>query len=231
MKRFLTILFVIGLLVGVQNISNAIQTGHIEKQKEINKSTANQAQTTNQALSNTFDKQILELSNRYTSNFRNCEKFQFSNSLNIFGLKTSFQFNIDGWQDNKCYYNITGNVNGIGKDIREVFKINDSITDENIAKIKPQIQCKFTQENLNTLVNWFTEKSVSNDKDSIASLMKKPFKDVQNKKNQITDEEIIQLISNPQVCTILNREELINEVTKILYPTELIKDETTNPKN
>lgn len=229
MKKFVSIFFVIALMFGIQNISNAIQTGHIEKQKELNKTTAIQANSTNKSLSNTFDKQMIDLAERYTSNFRACEPFHFSNSLDVFGFKTFFKFDIDGWQENKCYYNITGNLNRLGKDIREVFNIN--LPDEKISQIKPQIQCKFTQENLNTLVDWFIEKNDPNDEVSVRNILKLNLKANNKKNTKISDEEIIQLVSNPQVCTILNKEELIRQMTDILYPTEPIKNETTNTKN
>ncbi len=66
--------------------------------------------------------------------FRSCESLHMNQSIDLFGLKISYQIDVNGWVDNKCSYYMTGNIGGIGKDIREVFNVK--ATDETIAAIK-----------------------------------------------------------------------------------------------
>ena len=144
MKKLSMILVLATILAGSACL--AIQTMNIDEQKGALKTTNAQ----NQKLTDTT-LQIEELGKRYKSNFKTCEPVHVLQSIDLFGLKFSFKFDINGWTDNKCVYEMSAKVDGLGKDINEVYNLN--IADEEISKIEPKVTCKFSQEELDTLVD------------------------------------------------------------------------------
>ncbi|MGN0031213.1 MAG: hypothetical protein ACI37Q_04585 [Candidatus Gastranaerophilaceae bacterium] len=148
MKKLSVILVVAAILTG--SACMAIQTMNIDEQVESIKATNEK----NMQMTDTSYK-IQELGSRYVNNFKNCEPVHVLQSIDLFGLKFTFKFDVNGWTDNKCAYDISAKFNGVGKDINEVYGLN--ITDEAISKIEPRITCNFTQDELNVLVDAFSE--------------------------------------------------------------------------
>ena len=160
MKKLKSLLIISALLVSIPTATNAMQTKAVKEQQAVNKNSARQMQEmTDKNELFTVDQKIDILSKKYLNNFRTCEPLHISESMDIFGLKISFQVDINGWVNNKCSYYMTGNIGGLGKDIREVFNINQSVTDEQIAKFKPVIECNFSKDELNTMVDAFVARS------------------------------------------------------------------------
>ncbi len=158
------------LLVGTYSVANAIQSPNIEEQKSINQNAVEQAQGKTVTTPNIFEEQFNALSARYMNNFRQCEPLHVNQYLDIFGLKLGFKLDINGWVDNKCSYEIKGRIDGIGKDIREVFNIN--IEDEAISKIEPIIKCDFTKDQLNILVDGMIARSET--KEQVRDMLQDP---------------------------------------------------------
>ena len=139
--------------------------------------------------------------------------------MDIFGLKISFQVDINGWVNNKCSYYMTGNIGGLGKDIREVFNINQSVTDEQIAKFKPVIECNFSKDELNTMVDAFVARSKRNTT-QIAQMLEKPNKQYNDSIQKLTPEEekLVQMITTGNVCKIPNSAELMEQFSQFIMP-------------
>ena len=132
--------------------------------------------------------------------------------MDIFGLKISFQVDINGWVNNKCSYYMTGNIGGLGKDIREVFNINQSVTDEQIAKFKPVIECNFSKDELNTMVDALVARR-ERYTTQIAQMLEKPNKKYNDSIQKLTPEEekLVQMITTGNVCKIPNSAELMEQ--------------------
>lgn len=220
MKRLKSLLIISALLVSIPTVTNAMQTKAVKEQQAVNKNSAQQMQKMsdkNELF--TVDQKIDILSKKYLNNFRTCEPLHISESMDIFGLKISFQVDINGWVNNKCSYYMTGNIGGLGKDIREVFNINQSITDEQIAKFKPVIECNFSKTELNTMVDAFVARSERNTT-QIAQMLEKPNKKYNDSIQKLTPEEekLVQMITTGNVCKIPNSSELMEQFSQFIMP-------------
>lgn len=220
MKRLKSLLIISALLVSIPTATNAMQTKAVKEQQAVNKNSARQMQEMsdkNELF--TVDQKIDILSKKYLNNFRTCEPLHISESMDIFGLKISFQVDINGWVNNKCSYYMTGNIGGLGKDIREVFNINQSVTDEQIAKFKPVIECNFSKTELNTMVDAFVARSERNTT-QIAQMLEKPNKKYNDSIQKLTPEEekLVQMITTGNVCKIPNSSELMEQFSQFIMP-------------
>lgn len=220
MKKLKSLLIISALLVSIPTATNAMQTKAVKEQQAVNKNSARQMQEmTDKNDLFTVDQKIDILSKKYLNNFRTCEPLHISESMDIFGLKISFQVDINGWVNNKCSYYMTGNIGGLGKDIREVFNINQSVTDEQIAKFKPVIECNFSKDELNTMVDAFVARSERNTT-QIAQMLEKPNKKYNDSIQKLTPEEekLVQMITTGNVCKIPNSSELMEQFSQFIMP-------------
>lgn len=220
MKKLKSLLIISALLISIPTATNAMQTKAVKEQQAVNKNSARQMQEmTDKNELFTVDQKIDILSKKYLNNFRTCEPLHISESMDIFGLKISFQVDINGWVNNKCSYYMTGNIGGLGKDIREVFNINQSVTDEQIAKFKPVIECNFSKDELNTMVDAFVARSERNTT-QIAQMLEKPNKKYNDSIQKLTPEEekLVQMITTGNVCKIPNSSELMEQFSQFIMP-------------
>lgn len=213
MKRLKSLLIISALLVSIPTVTNAMQTKAVKEQQAVNKNSAQQMQKMsdkNELF--TVDQKIDILSKKYLNNFRTCEPLHITESLDFFGLKISIQVDINGWVNNKCSYYMTGNIGGLGKDIREVFNINQSVTDEQIEKFKPVIECNFSKAELNTMIDAFIARNERNTI-QIAQMLEKPNKKYNDSIQKLTPEEekFVQMITTGNVCKIPNSSELMEQ--------------------
>lgn len=221
MKNLKSILIISALLVSIPTATIAMQTKAVKEQQAVSKNSAQQMQEmTDKNELYTVDQKIDILSKKYLDNFRTCEPLHITETMDIFGLKISFQVDINGWVNNKCSYYMTGNIGGLGKDIREVFNINQSVTDEQIAKFKPVIECNFAKDELNTMVDAFVARNERNTT-QIAQMLEKPNKKYSDAFQKLTPEEekFVQLITTGNVCKIPNTSELMDQFSQLIMPT------------
>lgn len=220
MKKLKSLLIISALLVSIPTATNAMQTKAVKEQQAVNKNSARQMQEmTDKNELFTVDQKIDILSKKYLNNFRTCEPLHISESMDIFGLKISFQVDINGWVNNKCSYYMTGNIGGLGKDIREVFNINQSVTDEQIAKFKPVIECNFSKAELNTMVDALVARR-ERYTTQIAQMLEKPNKKYNDSAQKLTPEEekLVQMITTGNVCKIPNSSELMEQFSQFIMP-------------
>lgn len=150
MKKLSVILAAAAILAGSACL--AIQTINVDEQKAVSQTTNTKYQEfVNTGVNSETSLKLLELGKRYSNNFRNCEQVHFLQDIDLFGLKLSIKADINGWIDNKCSYEMSFKVGGLGKDINDVYGLN--IKDEDISKIEPKVVCNFSQEELNTLID------------------------------------------------------------------------------
>lgn len=220
MKKIKSLLIISALLLSIPTATNAMQTKAVKEQQAVNKNSARQMQEmTDKNELFTVDQKIDILSKKYLNNFRTCEPLHISESMDIFELKISFQVDINGWVNNKCSYYMTGNIGGLGKDIREVFNINQSVTDEQIAKFKPVIECNFSKAELNTMIDAFIARNERNTI-QIAQMLEKPNKKYNDSIQKLTPEEekFVQMITTGNVCKIPNSTELMEQFSQFIMP-------------
>lgn len=220
MKKLKSLLIISALLVSIPTATNAMQTKAVKEQQAVNKNSARQMQEmTDKNELFTVDQKIDILSKKYLNNFRTCEPLHISESMDIFGLKISIQVDINGWVNNKCSYYMTGNIGGLGKDIREVFNINQSVTDEQIEKFKPVIECNFSKAELNTMIDAFIARNERNTI-QIAQMLEKPNKKYNDSIQKLTPEEekFVQMITTGNVCKIPNSTELMEQFSQFIMP-------------
>ena len=207
MNKMKLLVLATALIVGIPSIAGALQTSNVEVAKDVNQDTAVQVREVGAAAVDS----VTELMDRYMTNFRTCEPLHISQAIDIFGLKAFYQFDINGWVDNKCSYYMTGNIGGLGKDIRDVFKVK--ATDEDIAKIKPIVQCNFNQEQLDILVDGFIAAQERKINEKVM-----PISDKSSTKKKLSpaEEKMMEMLMGGQVCTIPNQEQLMQDFSKLM---------------
>ena len=220
MKKFKLLTLIAGLFLLTLNVTGAIPAPNISGQKEISDNTVTAINENPATLSSGIDtdKQFQMLTDRYMGHIKNCTPFHFNNYLDLFGLKISLQADINGWNaNNKCEYYISANIGGIGDDIREIFGLN--FKDEEIAKIKPVINCAFTQDQLNIIVDALKSHS-EQQKQYIKEVMNKPNKDITPQKQKMTpqEERATQMLLTSGACQIPNTEELMQQFSNLMTP-------------
>jgi len=202
------------LVFSVQTITSAIQCGNIEEQKEANKNAVMQIKT--KGVDETVQK-MNALTERYYSNLRTCEPLHLHHYIDIFGFKLTVKIDINGWNaDNKCEYRMTGNIGGIGKDIREVYDVK--IADTQIEKIQPKIECNFSKEQLNIIVDAVIARNAKN-AEYLQEMLKNPNeKYVSSKKSTMTKEEekLLAMLLEGKACSIPNKDELMNQFSELM---------------
>lgn len=238
MKTFKTLLLTLAILTMSTTCAIATTSVNVKEQKAINKKTATVVKSNLENEDLAFVNKFEELSTRYLNNFRTCEPIHVSQSIDLFGLKLSYKIDVNGWQNNKCGYVLTGKIGGIGKDIREVFDIK--ISDEDIAKFEPIVKCDFTKEQLNILVD-----AVVANYNKRLTIMNELLQDPTEKytasldKNKLTPEEekLVKMIAEGNACSIPNMNEIIQNfssttnmqpVTPSTNPSSNKKHEKTN---
>ncbi len=217
MKKFLSFLLVPVFCVTIANAGSAMQTQNVTVQKAVNKNAVEDINTKSAQNEKMAVDKVMKLTERYLSNLRTCEPVHIYETIDLFGLKVSFKLDINGWVDNKCAYYITGNIGGLGKDIREIFEVN--VSDEAIAKIQPIVECKFSKEQLNILVDAIIARNEQN-MTQISQMLENPEKkyDIQKKKLTKEEEALIQMLAEGKACTVPNMQDLMQQITQIMMP-------------
>lgn len=221
MKKIQILGLVAALLIGTPCVTKAIQAQNIGEQKTLNQNAAQQIQS-----QGAFDimKKVDDLTGRYMNNMRECQPLHVHQYIDLFGLKISYKIDVNGWVDNKCAYSLTGNIGGLGNDIRDVFGIK--ISDEAIAKIEPVINCNFSKDELNVLIDGFVamqarkesqiQKILSSGEVNVSTLAnKKEFSKLSSE-----EEKMIAMLAGG-ACTIPNQEELMQNFTDLFTQIEL----------
>lgn len=190
----------------------AIQTINIDEQKAVNKITSLQYHDAAKNIESDAIVKMNQLTQRYITNLRTCEPVHFNQSLDLFGLKISLTADINGWIDNKCSYSLSGKIDAIGKDIREVYNLN--ITDEEISHLEPVVKCNFSQDQLNILVDAIA--AASSNRADEAELTPVSNKLQSDKKAELTpqEEKAIEMLVNGNVCTVPNIGEIMMQYSE-----------------
>lgn len=231
MKKIKILTLAMSLVLGVQIATSAIQTTNLNEQKAINKNMAIQARET--GASNPYEAFAVEkidtLISRYYSNLRECEPLHISEYLDIFGLKVGFKIDMNGWVDNKCSFEMTGKISGIGKDIRDVFDVK--ISDEAIAKIEPIVKCNFTKDQMNLIVDAIVARNEKNET-QIRQMLENPNKKYKEDSKLTKEEEaLVAMLMSGGACTIPNQDELMKNFTEIMMPTTTLPAKNPSPIN
>ncbi len=200
-----------------QTVSNAIQSGNLPAQKEVNKNTVEQVQSGKSDYVTVSVQKLNELTDRYYNNIRTCEPLHIHHSSEIFGSKFGFNIDINGWNNDKCEYRLGVNLDSLGKDIREVYDVK--VTDEQLGKLKPVLECNFTKEQLNLMVDAIIARNRLKEEQLKEMLANPNEKYVNNKKySKMTPEEekLVAVLMGGNVCTVPNKDELMNQFTEIM---------------
>lgn len=222
MRNFKILVGAALLIFGAQVLTKAIQPVGINQTQQVNEQTAVQLEKTPGPGGALYFDKFEKLTRRYENDFRQCVPMHFNQYLDLFGLKFTFNADINGWNNDKCEYRVLARVDAIGNDIREVFNIK--ATDEKISQFAPRIECNFNKEQLNTLVDAVISYNKQLAKNS-AKMLENPEKRLKSisKKREYTPEEekLMLMLTTENVCSIPNKEELM----------KMIDEMTKNPSN
>ena len=182
----------------------------------VNENTTEQIKKTGGPGGAMFFEKFDALSKRYNENFANCEQLHFDQYLDFFGLKIKIKFDINGWIDNKCEIKAFANVPAIGKDIRQVFEVK--ATDEQIAAIKPEVECHFTKDQLKIVIDAVVARSAQNEA-ALKKMMESPEKALETKRQMTPEEEkLVAMLMTENACKIPNKDELMKQFMDLTTP-------------
>jgi len=208
MKKIGIILLLTVLSAGTGCI--AIQTMGVNEQVSVNKTNSGQYADMAKAALNESSLQWNALSKRYENNLRNCESAHFAQTLDLFGLKISFNADINGWVDNKCSYTLTGKIHSVGKDIREVYNL--TFRDEDIAKIEPSVKCNFDKNELNTLIDGLIAASKRTEDAKTGGKKPSPM--------TAAEKKAFDMLTSGKVCTVPNMSEIVQQYMNLNTPQQ-----------
>lgn len=202
------------LIIGAQ-ITTAIQPVSINEPQLVNEDTAIQARKNNDDMNKFSSEKLDILAQRYKQDMKECVPFHFNQYIDFFGLKVYFNIDINGWINNKCEYKLSGQIKSIGKDIREVYEIK--ISDEQIAKFQPVVECHFDKTQLGIFVDGLLSKS-SESKSTISKMLESPEKKLSKSSTKLTPEEerLATMIMTENVCQVPNKEELMKQLEELM---------------
>lgn len=206
----------------LQIATGAIQPMSVNEPQLVIEHTVKEAKSPDSPTGLFFADKFDQLGKRYNNNLKNCVPVHWHDYLDIFGFKLNLSIDINGWIDGKCEYKITGNIPSIGKDIREVFEVK--ATDEQIAAIKPMLECHFTKPQLemfwNTMINSAGERTgaKSDSEKAISNMMDAPQKDVKKPQKELSPEEqkLAMMFMTENICTVPNKEDVMNKFNEII---------------
>lgn len=214
MKILKTITTLSILLLTAGTVSNAISPVSINEPSLVKENTTQQVMSSGLAGSAFIFEKLEALNNRYNADFANCEQLHFDQYIDLFGLKFKLKFDINGWIDGKCEMKGFANVMALGKDIREVFNIN--VSDEQIAAIKPAVECHFTKDQLKVAIDAYIARSKQNEA-AISKMLESPEKAI-SQKREVTPEEakLMAMLMTENVCTIPNKDTLKKQIDELM---------------
>ncbi len=217
MKKLSVIIAAAAILAGSACL--AIQTINVDEQKAVSQTTNTKYQEfAKSGVNSETYLQLAELGKRYSNNFRNCEQVHFLQDIDLFGLKLSIKADINGWIDNKCSYEMSFKVGGLGKDINDVYGLN--IKDEDISKIEPKVVCNFSQEELNTLVDAVLASLKRAEETKSIEVSDKSA--ATSSKSQLSQEEktAIGMLIGSGACTAPDMSAIITQYSELVKPKQ-----------
>ncbi|MBQ8460714.1 hypothetical protein IJ541_11530 [bacterium] len=218
MKKFNLAAILLFLGISLPISVSALQPINIDDQKAVNENAAIQLKNNGGAIDYLTKLDIL--SQRYYADLRTCEPLHFNQYIDFFGFKLNFNFDINGWVNNKCEYKISGKITSLGKDIREVYNVK--ISDEQIAKIQPVVLCNFDKAQLDILTDALISRNQKNS-EVFEKMVGSPEKKLNITKNKLTpqEEKLLKMVTDGKTCTIPNKDELMQQFIDITNPESL----------
>ena len=94
---------------------------------------------------------------------KSCQPYNENININFFGFDATLNIHSDGKINQKCMYEISANVNKIPENALPA----SGLSSQDILAIKPKINCEFTQEQLDVVVNALSESISEFNKESV----------------------------------------------------------------
>lgn len=84
---------------------------------------------------------------------KSCQPYNENININFFGFDATINIHSDGKINQKCSYEISANVNKIPENALST----SGLSSQDILALKPKVNCEFTQEQLDIVVNALSE--------------------------------------------------------------------------
>lgn len=146
-----------------------------------------------------------------TSFLKECKPYEENIDVDIFGINFTINIKSDGMVNDKCSYALSGKINSISESTRDEYNIY--IPNSEISEIEPKIKCDFTQEQLALLIDTIADKS--GDFTTGGASIKNAIYKQKSKQLSTNDEKVISMFEKGNVCSITNKEELIQQISKL----------------
>ncbi len=219
MKSIKVLLLVCAILIGSQSIASITKSKNLLSLAPLPEA----VQTTREIMDGLDAKpeEVIEvpaakstLTPEMIESLRACQPYDEKYDLDFMGFSFSFALKIDGWVDNKCNYHLSARVNRLGEDIRKSYNIK--VSDADIAKFEPKVQCGFNKEQLELLVDAVVEED-KRSAERINQLMSDPEKYTPKSAQELTPQEkkLVDMLMKDNVCYIVNQEELMQLFTEM----------------
>lgn len=148
-----------------------------------------------------------------SSFLKSCQPYNEDININFLGFDFRLNIKSNGWVNQKCSYKFLVNVNSISPELKQTFNIDAQ--DSEISSVKPQVECDFSEKQLDIVVTELMKtlnKSDPSDNRAIKDAIYKVNKDLKLKSKK--NEELISIIKDPNVCRIVNAQEVMDAFIK-----------------
>lgn len=142
--------------------------------------------------------------NSLENNIKTCKPYSESMSTEYAGMKTDYNIEILGWQNNKCILNFTSKIDGVGPSFEEEYGVRAS--DVQIVGFAPKIRCAFTKEQLNYVGDSVLQEEERNN-GARNNMLKNP-NDINFSNFSSSDVKLLQIIMNDRACEVTNLQDL-----------------------
>lgn len=229
MKKINIVVLIISLLVGTQAIAKIAEvmapvgaSDPVETKREVIKEQSDETsvEKTNVVDTNIDSEEIKsKLTEDMIKDLRECKPLDENYDFDLFGLSLTFGIKINGWVDKKCEYHMSAKVKNLSDDFRKSFGIN--VSNDKISKIEPKVECAFTKKQLNLLVDSVIEEDKRNVKQINKMLNDPNYIYELPSTNELTPSEkkLMDLLSQGEVCTVVNMDELIQQFSELMQST------------
>lgn len=224
MKKFTTLILILSLFIGTQAIGDVLKSSNVTENKapvpeavqtiiETEVLPAKEECETPQEQNPAPEEIKSALTEEFINDLRMCKPYNEKVDFDLMGINLSFKIKIAGWNNDKCSYKISGKIKSLSKDFRKSFGIK--ISDSEISKIEPIVQCDFNKEQLETVV----EAVIEEDKRSIEQINKmlnnQEIYFPATKDLTLTEKKLVKMITEDNVCTVPNMDEIMVQFSKL----------------
>ncbi len=199
MKRFLYVLILLVIFVGVQCFAEVVTERKINRTPQ--------------------EKNIIPVSKpaekTFSSSLKTCKPYTETMKSDYLGMNVNYKISISGWINNKCRLDFVAETSGISSSFEGLYGVDPS--EVSVSAFVPKIRCEFTKQQLE-----YVGDSILQEEERNAGATNNMLKDPNNiNLPNITslsgsDAKLMSVVLGSNACQIVNGGELNNMIQNLM---------------